>query len=69
MRAMTDRNKGRANMVLCPFRAKNTLFSPFPRALPWAVMFCPFGAFERNVGYAQFIFFWSAVEIAETRSS
>jgi len=40
-------------MLLRPFRAKTTGMVPEPRALPWAILFGPFGASERATGYAQ----------------
>jgi hypothetical protein len=32
---------------------KNTHLSQFPRALPWVVVFCTFGAIDRKAGFAQ----------------
>jgi hypothetical protein len=42
--------------MLRSFQGFHIFKAPFPRALPWAILFRPFGAWERTTGYAQLIF-------------
>ena len=38
--------------VVMPFQGEKWLKTLFPRALPWAILFCPFGAKDGITGYA-----------------
>jgi len=48
--ALKGQDDSRAEPGFRPFRASAMLPTRFPRSLPWALLFCPFGAEEGRQG-------------------